>query len=257
MNSDPLGKHNRSIPILGREGHERLADSVVVIAGVGAIGSILFEIMVRQGIGLVIVIDPDLAVESHNLDRQFLYRERDLGKPKATAAKEAAKEINEDVEVVPYVGTFSNAINSSLRELVSSADLIVSAIDNRLGRYSVSRFAYTHGIPHLDGATGEFNCRAYIFPHPHKGPCYLCTLTKKDYEEISKVFSCTRKTDNDSIAPAITETGVQVANVLAIEAIRLLLGMPTRYNEIRMNLYDWNLFAENIETSSGHSNGHI
>jgi adenylyltransferase/sulfurtransferase len=114
-----LAKHDRSIPILGKEGHERLENSVVVVAGLGAIGSVFFEIMVRQGIGIVIAIDPDQTVENHNLDRQFLYREIDLGKQKATAAMETAKEINKEVDVVSYVGTFSQAINSSLRETIS------------------------------------------------------------------------------------------------------------------------------------------
>jgi adenylyltransferase/sulfurtransferase len=252
-----LRKHSRSVLILGEKNQKKLTESTVTIAGLGAVGTSIFEILVRQGVGRIIGIDPDLTVEDHNLDRQFLYREKDIGKPKALLAKENAREINSDVEVIPYVGKFSDAIKSSLSEVIKYSDLLISGIDNRLGRYSVSRFSYVYNIPHLDGATGGFNCRAYVFPEPRKGPCYLCTLTKKDYEEISKIFSCTRREGNNFVAPAIVQTGVQVATILAMEAIKILIGFPVRYNEIRVNLMSWSIMKGKLDPTKGHREGHI
>jgi len=245
-------KHNRSLLVLGEQVQKRILESTFVIAGLGAVGTPLFEILVRMGIGKIIIIDPDRKVEDHNLDRQFLYREEDVGKPKVLAAKENALEINSDVQVISYVGRFSDALESSLFESIKRSDIIFSAIDNRLGRYSVARFCYAFNIPHIDGTTGGYNCRAYIFPEPRKGPCYLCTLTRKDYEEISKNFSCIRRENTSFIAPAIVQTGVQVADIMAIEAIKILSGKIPEYNEIRVNLEDWSLMKEKIDLSEGH-----
>jgi molybdopterin/thiamine biosynthesis adenylyltransferase len=224
--------------------------------GLGALGSAMAEILVRQGVGTLIGVDSDPRVEEHNLDRQFLYRESQLGKPKALAAEEAISEVNSEVQFIPYVGEFEEAIRSSCSSAISSSNVLVSAVDNGLARYSVSKYSLIHDIPHLDGATGGFNCRAYVMPHPRKGPCLICTFSRKDYKEISRPFSCTRR-DNSQPAPAITETGFQAATVLAIETVKLLLGKPVQHNEIRVSMNPWSIFAERIDASPSHVMRHI
>lgn len=250
-----MGRHLRSELILGRNGHRRLSDSVVAIAGIGAVGTVAGEILCRQGVGTLIGIDPDPRVEEHNLDRQFVYRQRHIGKPKALAMEEALSEVNSEVHVIPYFGEFEEAIKSSCRSVIRSSDVLISAVDNGLARYSVSKYSLIHNIPHLDGATGGFNCRAYVMPHPREGPCLICTFTRKDYEEISKPFSCTRR-GRSRPAPAITETGAQIGTVLATETLKLLLGIPVEYNEIRINMEDWRVATDRIEPQPSHSDAH-
>jgi adenylyltransferase/sulfurtransferase len=260
MNSkikDLRRRHSRSIEVIGEKRQKQLAKSKIVIGGVGAVGTPFLEIMVRQGIGTIIVIDPDREVEEHNLDRQFLFKESSIGKPKALSAKEESLKINSNVEIFPYIGTFSKAIYSSLKDDIATADLVFSGIDNGIGRYSVAKHAFIQNIPHLDGATGGFNCRAYVFPFPREGPCLLCTFSKKDYEEISKSYSCTRRNGNILIGGAITETSVMVADILAMEALKLLVGIPTYYNEIRVNLENYEIMAERVAPMQNHRFFHV
>lgn len=47
--------------------------------------------------GMIIVTDPD-HIENSNLNRQFLFREKHIGKPKATTAAAAAISMNPDVK---------------------------------------------------------------------------------------------------------------------------------------------------------------
>lgn len=249
-------KHSRSSLILGKRAHQKLARKAVTIVGLGAIGSSCAEILARQGVGTLIGIDCDPAIESHNLDRQLVYRENQVGKPKAIALAEGLHEVNADVAVHGYFGEFAQATKSSFRELVENSDVLVSAVDNGLARYSVAVFSLVYAIPHLDGATGGFNCRAYIMPSPRRGPCLICTFSRKDFQEISSVFSCTRHNDS-SPAPAIAQTGVQIGNVLAMETLKLLLGLGVKYNEIRINLLDWIVGTDIIDASESHKEGHI
>jgi len=47
--------------------------------------------------GIIIVTDPD-HIENSNLNRQFLFREKHIGKPKATTAASAAISMNPHVK---------------------------------------------------------------------------------------------------------------------------------------------------------------
>lgn len=83
--------HARQKLIIGEAGQRRLENSTVAIAGVGALGTVAAELLVRAGIGMasagkIIIIDRDV-VEESNLQRQSLYSWRDIGKSKAFAAK--------------------------------------------------------------------------------------------------------------------------------------------------------------------------
>jgi len=59
--------------------------------------------LVLAGVGNVTIVDPDV-IESHNLNRQFLFTEEDVGRPKAEVATERLSKLNPEVEVVGIVG---------------------------------------------------------------------------------------------------------------------------------------------------------
>src|SRR5512146_533180 len=87
-------------PPLGAEGQARLSQSRVLVAGCGALGSMLANTLVRAGVGLVRIVDRDF-VETNNLQRQFLFDEQDVAEqlPKAMAAAQKLRKINSEVEV--------------------------------------------------------------------------------------------------------------------------------------------------------------
>ena len=59
---------------LGEEGQQRLAESSVLVAGLGALGGTLAQLMMRAGVGRVRVVDHD-RVSLDNLHRQLLYKD--------------------------------------------------------------------------------------------------------------------------------------------------------------------------------------
>lgn len=103
---------------------EKLSQSTVVVAGIGAIGTIVAVDLVLTGIGKVVVIDFD-TIELSNLSRQYLYNDDAVGKAKAVVAGQRLREMNPDVQVL--------ALNSSIQDVRHSiyeeADLIIDGLD--------------------------------------------------------------------------------------------------------------------------------
>src|SRR3989338_11281677 len=88
-------KYSRQIllPQIGKIGQEKLSRAKVAIVGIGALGTVAAELLARAGIGSLLLIDRDL-IEESNLQRQFLFTEKEVEKSKSAAAKEKLKEIN-------------------------------------------------------------------------------------------------------------------------------------------------------------------
>ena len=61
---------------IGKDGQRKLLKSRAVIVGMGALGTVIANHLVRSGVGYVRIIDRDL-VELSNLQRQTLYNEED------------------------------------------------------------------------------------------------------------------------------------------------------------------------------------
>jgi len=67
-----------------------VAKQSVLILGVGGLGSVVALNLLRLGIGKLFLVDYDV-VDVHNLNRQLLYSQEDVGKPKVEAALKNAE----------------------------------------------------------------------------------------------------------------------------------------------------------------------
>ena len=75
------------LPEIGEEGQKKLQEAKVLIVGVGGLGSPIALYLAGAGVGCLGLVDDDL-VSITNLQRQVLYSEKELGKPKAICAAE-------------------------------------------------------------------------------------------------------------------------------------------------------------------------
>src|SRR5919107_1123413 len=101
-----LDRYSRQmrVPGIGKAGQERIMASRVTLCGVGALGTVLANTLVRAGVGFVRVVDRDF-VEPSNLQRQVLFDESDVTEnlPKAEAAATKLRRINSSITVEPVV----------------------------------------------------------------------------------------------------------------------------------------------------------
>src|SRR5215475_9225991 len=85
---------------IGEAGQQRLLESRVLLVGLGALGTVTADQLVRSGIGFLRMIDRDF-VEISNLQRQSLFDEGDVrdNLPKAVAAAAKLRRINSSIEI--------------------------------------------------------------------------------------------------------------------------------------------------------------
>ena len=169
---------------IGVHGQERLGQKKVAIVGMGALGAVLANHMVRAGVGHVRLIDRDF-VEMSNLQRQMLYDEQDAADhlPKAVAAGTKLRAINSQVEVEEIVADLHPG---NAESLLNDVDLILDGTDNFQVRYLLNDVAVKHGIPWVYGGAvrargmcavirpGITPCFRCLFPHPPAGLGETC-----------------------------------------------------------------------------------
>ncbi|QXE01988.1 ThiF family adenylyltransferase [Terribacillus sp. DMT04] len=158
---------------IGKEGQMQIENSKIVLIGMGALGSASAEMLVRAGIGELVLIDRDY-VELHNLQRQQLYTEEDAAAylPKALAAAERLQAINQHVKLHAVI---ENIDHHNIEQLVEGAHVILDATDNFETRLIVNDAATKYGIPYIYGAcVGSYGV---TYPVVSKdAPCLHCLL---------------------------------------------------------------------------------
>ena len=85
----------RSTPLLGEDGIEKLNKSSVIVFGVGGVGSWCAEALARSGVGKITVVDGD-AVSDSNRNRQLVALSSTVGDDKVNVSAERLKDINPD-----------------------------------------------------------------------------------------------------------------------------------------------------------------
>ncbi|WP_243292508.1 thiazole biosynthesis adenylyltransferase ThiF [Bacillus sp. FJAT-47783] len=160
---------------IGKEGQKKIATKHVLIIGAGALGTGNAEALVRAGIGKLTIIDRDY-VEWSNLQRQQLYSEEDARNrfPKAIAAKERLKQVNQDVEIEAIAG---DATPIDLENLIKKEKphLILDATDNFDTRMVINDVSQKYNIPWIYGACVSSYGLSYVII-PRKTPCLHCLL---------------------------------------------------------------------------------
>ncbi len=160
-------------PGIGPEGQLKLGAAFVVLVGCGALGTVIASALARAGVGRLRVVDRDF-IESHNLQRQLLFTERDIEEnlPKATAAERHLREANSDIEIEGVVADFNPA---NAEKLVAGADVVVDGLDNFETRFLINDVALKLGIPWVyGGALASTGMTATFLPG--EPPCFRCLM---------------------------------------------------------------------------------
>lgn len=168
MTADRFARQ-RVLPELGDEGQGRLREATALVAGCGALGTHGAELLLRAGVGRLVLVDRDL-VEETNLHRVALFTPEDLGRPKALAAADALRRIAPDALVVPHVAHLGPEL---ALELVPGVDVVLDGLDNLETRYVLNDACVKEGVPWVYTAvlgTGGLTMSVV----PGRGPCLRC-----------------------------------------------------------------------------------
>jgi adenylyltransferase/sulfurtransferase len=198
------------MPEVGMEGQLKLKNAKVLLIGTGGLGAPLGLYLAAAGIGKLGLVDFD-RVDFTNLQRQVTFGTRDVGKPKAAAARARLSDLNPDIQVE----TFETKLTSeNALELFREFDIIVDGTDNFPTRYLVNDACVLLGKPNVYGSIFRFEGQVTIFGMS-EGPCYRCL-----YPEPPP----------PGLVPSCAEGGVLgvlpgiVGSIQAMETIKLVLG---------------------------------
>lgn len=155
----------------GREVQERLKSSQVLIAGAGGLATVTAIYLLAGGIGAIRLVD-ETRVSLSDLSHQVLFRERDLGKAKATVAAHRLKESNSFVAVESHVKELTE--HNVFRLSAGCQALVDASLDAGVAGL-LNLVASREEIPLVHAWVGEMTGHLATF-WPGRGPCLACAL---------------------------------------------------------------------------------
>ena len=165
-------------PFIGENGQKKLVNSSVLVVGVGALGTVISNQLVRAGVGSLTIVDRDY-VEMTNLHRQILFDETDVkhALPKAIAARNKLRQINSDVSIEAFV---TNVTKDNIYQFIEKVDVVLDGTDNFATRFLLNDICFKENIPFsYGGVVGSRGMTALFIPG--ETPCLRC-ITNNNHD---------------------------------------------------------------------------
>ncbi|GAB3955344.1 HesA/MoeB/ThiF family protein [Streptomyces sparsus] len=211
-----------------------LSRARVLLIGLGGAGGTAAQGLVASGVGQLHCVDFDV-VELSNLNRQVLYRERDIGRSKVEAAVESLRALNSDVAVTGEAGEVRD-VDDLLRLLRPgtdpgrSYDLLVLGADRPAAlRAWTNRACLAAGTPWIDGGyQGPLvTVGAYL---PGRSGCLECFRTTQAH---SRDLGLPPGRHPDTVSPRMPWSPVNAVTaslagaLFVYAALAVLTGVPS------------------------------
>ncbi len=203
-----INRYNRQeiLPEISEKGQGMLWKRSVAIIGIGALGSVTASLLARIGIRKLLVWDRDI-VEKHNLQRQMIFTEDDINKPKAAQATAYMQKVNSEITIEAE----TTELNPETIHTLKNYDLILDCTDNMETRFLINDFCVKNKIPWIySSAVGTKGRLLTIVPE--KTPCFRCLFS---HPKPGSLETC----DTIGVLNTITTT---IAALQVTEAIKIL-----------------------------------
>jgi adenylyltransferase/sulfurtransferase len=190
---------------ISEKGQNTLKASKVTVIGAGGLASPVLTYLTCAGVGEITFVDYDTITES-NLNRQFLYHEKDKGKYKAKIAKDVLSDLNSEIKIKAICEKIDE---NNIRGIIENADVVVDCVDNVETRLVVNRACLQMDIPLVEGGVN--------------GLYGFVMSIKKDFPCLGCVGYANTKLKRPGAALGAV-VGV-IGSLQAVECLKILLGM--------------------------------
>ncbi|KAM5541730.1 hypothetical protein V8D89_004459 [Ganoderma adspersum] len=227
------GRSSHASAILGQELFSRLPQTKVLLVGAGGIGCELLKNIVLTGFGDITLLDLD-TIDLSNLNRQFLFRKKDIKQSKALVAAKTASAFNPNVKITP--------IHANIKEpqfdvaWFRGFDLVLNALDNLDARRHVNKMCMAANVPLVESGTAGYlgqvqpilKDRAECFdcvPKPTPKTFPVCTIRSTPSQPIhcivwAKSYLLPQLFGEDEDGGELDEAEKQGENASEIAALR-------------------------------------
>jgi len=200
------------LPEIGPDGQRALSRSGATIVGLGALGSVTADLLARAGVGRLRLVDRDV-VELVNLQRQTLYTEGDVDRPKAEAAAERLRAANSEIVVE---GIAKDVHASTVKDILRRTDVIVDGTDNLETRFLLNEAAVDESLPFVYGGAIATYGMVFAIRSPETA-CFQCLTPRPPAP--GALPTC-------ETAGIFSALAAMVGGIQAGETLRMLLGHP-------------------------------
>lgn len=161
LSDSEIERYQRHILLreIGGAGQQKLKAARVLIIGMGGLGHPVAQYLAAAGIGTLGLVDNDVVTAS-NLQRQILFTEADIGKPKTAIAAARLRAMN------PHVTISEHALRldgDNAGPLIEGYDVVVDACDNFATRFIVNDMCFAREKTLVSGAVGRFDGQIATF----------------------------------------------------------------------------------------------
>lgn len=193
---------------IGESGQQRLARSRVLIVGVGGLGSPIALYLAAAGVGTIGLIDNDI-VSASNLQRQVLYTEEEVGRPKTECAARRLKRLNSTIEIVEHNVRLTP---SNAEAIIGRYDYVVDGCDNFATRYTINDTCKQLRTPYIYGAITDFSGQVAVFDYQNN----------VDYETLYPDREYFEQQKPDTPAPVIGSTPAVIGSIEVNQVLQLI-----------------------------------
>ena len=135
-----------------------LLNKKVMIFGIGGVGCTVAELLVRNGVGTIILVDGDKFEES-NINRQLGATQNTLGLNKAKEMQTRLKSINPDANIIALPLFLNNEIlndnTSDLHKYAMISDIFVDCVDGYNNKALLSKYAKINNKIYTSSSLGN------------------------------------------------------------------------------------------------------
>lgn len=170
-------RFQRIIQQIGDAKFKLLANSTVLVMGVGGVGGHACEALARSGIGELIIVDKSI-VDLTNVNRQIIALTSTVGKPKVDVMKERLLDINPDLKITTYHKFYDLDTKSMI--LNHKFDFICDAIDTITFKIDIIKEALSKNIP-IISSMGMGN-------KLHPELIEISDISKTSYDPIARII---------------------------------------------------------------------
>ena len=226
---------------IGEAGQRKLLEAKVLMIGAGGLGCPVLQYLAAAGVGKIGLVDDDV-VSLTNLHRQVLYTTNDIGFSKVERAAVVLKNLNPNVEIVPYNLRLTN---KNALEILREYDVVVDGTDNFSSRYMINDACVLLAKPLVYAAISRFEGQVAVFNFHQK------TMEKPlNYRDLFPTPPTEGEVMNCDEAGVLGVLPGIIGSMQANETIKLItgIGQPLinrllTYNSLTNQLYEMFLTA--------------
>ncbi|RDI10471.1 HesA/MoeB/ThiF family protein [Flavobacterium sp. AG291] len=221
---DSFLRYNRQMMLsgIGEAGQEKIQQTKVLVIGAGGLGCPVLQYLAAAGIGTLGIVDFDI-VELHNLHRQILYNDEQIGESKAVTAKKVLQKLNPGLNYNIYDRKLTG---ENAADLIRDFDMVIDGSDNFSTRYLVNDTCVLLNKPLVYGSILNFEGQMAVFNH--KG--------SKNLRDLFPSPPDPKDVPNCSLNGVIGTLPGILGSMMAHETIKLITDLSVLHNE--MIVYD-------------------